>query len=188
MRVVVFAAHPDDEVLGVGGTILRHRDAGHDVRVAICYPCRVEDSAITEAAKRLGVPYDWYVDDMESYVLEHRPSIVYTHSLADLHADHRELHERVLVACRPSSGVQNVYAYETPSATEWGMVAFRPSRYVDIYDQIKAKNEALRAYESEMREPPHPRNPAGVIKVAQFRGLTAGMKYAEAFEVIRETW
>ena len=32
-RILVVAAHPDDEVLGCGGTIAKYRKAGHDVRV-----------------------------------------------------------------------------------------------------------------------------------------------------------
>ena len=35
-NVLVIAPHPDDEVLGVGGTILRHLDNGDDVHVVIC--------------------------------------------------------------------------------------------------------------------------------------------------------
>jgi len=35
MNVLVIAAHPDDEVLGCGGTIARLAQEGHDVRIAI---------------------------------------------------------------------------------------------------------------------------------------------------------
>jgi LmbE family N-acetylglucosaminyl deacetylase len=35
MRILVVAAHPDDEVLGCGGTIARLAREGHEVRVAI---------------------------------------------------------------------------------------------------------------------------------------------------------
>jgi LmbE family N-acetylglucosaminyl deacetylase len=34
-RVLVVAAHPDDEVLGCGGTVARHADAGDDIHILI---------------------------------------------------------------------------------------------------------------------------------------------------------
>ena len=34
-NILVIAAHPDDEVLGCGGTIARHSDSGDQVKVLI---------------------------------------------------------------------------------------------------------------------------------------------------------
>ena len=46
-RVLVVAAHPDDEVLGCGGTIARHADAGDQVEVLI-----VAEGATSRQQKR----------------------------------------------------------------------------------------------------------------------------------------
>ena len=46
-RVLVVAAHPDDEVLGCGGTIARHADAGDQVQVLI-----VAEGATSRQQKR----------------------------------------------------------------------------------------------------------------------------------------
>ena len=46
-RVLVLAAHPDDEVLGMGGTIAVHTDAGDDVRIVV-----VTDGSSTQYPER----------------------------------------------------------------------------------------------------------------------------------------
>jgi LmbE family N-acetylglucosaminyl deacetylase len=178
------ACHPDDEVLGVGGTLLRHLDAGDDVTVLLDRECRPESTAESvEASLRMGIPYQWGLPPVEA-------DVVYTHSLADLHADHRDLHERVLVACRPSAApsVKAIYAFETPSATDWGMTPFRPTRFVDVTTTLARKLHAMEAYRSELREHPHPRNALSLADRAGYWGQVAGFASAEAFEVIRERW
>lgn len=191
MRVLCVASHPDDEVLGVGGTLLKHKAAGDEVVVALLYRCRDEsDAESDEAARRMGVKYDRLyrteVFDLEHIVSLHRPDIVYTHSRADLHADHQDALQRTLVACRPQSGVRAIYSFETPSATDWSGVPFTPQRFVDITRELQRKLHAMDAYQSELRENPHPRNTNALAARAEYWGQRVGVQWAEAFEVIRE--
>ena len=58
---------------------------------------------------------------------------------------------------------------------------FQPNVYVDITKQIHKKIKVLELYSSEMREHPHPRSYEGVKILAQYRGLTVGCLYSEAF-------
>ena len=147
--ILVVVAHPDDEVLGCGGTIARWAAAGRDVHVLILADgegarpgacgesIKMRQVAAEEANAILGsrsvtlhsLP-DNRMDSMElldvvrlveESILQHRPKVVLTHHAGDVNVDHRITHEAVLTACRPQPGhtTQTLLYFEVPSSTEW---------------------------------------------------------------------
>jgi LmbE family N-acetylglucosaminyl deacetylase len=147
-RVLVVAAHPDDEVLGMGGTIAVHTDQGDVVRVLVVtdgsstqYPGDEETRARKEAEARraateLGVEDYVHLDlpDMrldtlahvevngvvEEHVRDFAPQVLYTVQ-PDVNRDHRVLFDSVAVATRPTPGqpVRRLLTYAPASSTEW---------------------------------------------------------------------
>lgn len=122
---------------------------------------------------------------------KYRPDIVYTHHAGDLNIDHCRVHEAVNVSCRPmpSSSVKTLLYFEVPSSTEWqppgSAPAFSPSWFVDISQTLSLKLDALKVYQSEMREWPHPRSLEAVEHLARWRGATVGRTACESFVVGR---
>ena len=148
-RVLVFAAHPDDEVLGMGGTIALHASQwGDEVRI-VCvtdgsstqYPGDValrvqKNEEARRAAAELGVEEYVHLDlpDMrldtvphvevnavvERELREFEAAVVYTPH-PDVNRDHRALFDSVAVATRPTPGqpVRRVLTYAPTSSTEW---------------------------------------------------------------------
>jgi N-acetylglucosamine malate deacetylase 1 len=147
-RVLVIAAHPDDEVLGMGGAIALHTGRGDTVRVLVVtdgsstqYPgdseirARKEEEAL-RAARELGVEDYVHLDlpDMrldtlahvdvnrvvEEHVRDHAPAVVYTVH-PDVNNDHRVLFDSVAVATRsvPGLPVRRLLTYAPTSSTEW---------------------------------------------------------------------
>jgi len=57
---------------------------------------------------------------------------------------------------------------------------------VDVADFLDKKLEAMKCYETELRELPHPRSLAGLELVARERGMSVGLKAAECFQLVRE--
>jgi LmbE family N-acetylglucosaminyl deacetylase len=194
VKVLLVAAHPDDEVLGAGGTLARHVSEGDAVDVLICaqglgtaaprfldFPDNAMDSvALIEIVRKV-----------EAAVAASAPQVVYTHHPSDLNVDHRLTAQAVLTACRPlpGSAIAAVYAYETVSSTEWGLpdagAPFAPTHFVDVSATLEQKLRALGAYASEMRPFPHPRSLEAVRHLAAWRGSIVGCAAAEAFVPLR---
>ncbi len=223
MSVLVLAAHPDDEVLGCGGTIAKLAEQGQSIYIAILgegitsrYDRRkdAEEAAVEQlracsraAAELLGakdlfthdlpdnrfdtVPLLDIVKLVESLIERVRPDVVFAHHAGDLNVDHSLLGRAVATATRPVPGseVKEVYAFETPSSTEWTFhqiePMFRANTFHDISRQIDKKVTALSAYEGEVRPYPHPRSPEVIRAIARRWGSVVGCEAAEAFELIR---
>jgi LmbE family N-acetylglucosaminyl deacetylase len=146
-RVVVIAAHPDDELLGAGGTLARHvrdGDEVHAIIVADGAGSRYPDELVStlekqarRAAEVIGftslqflslpdqrldtVPLIELTQRLECVLDEIEPGTVYTHFPEDVNADHRLVSRCAWTACRPYARPQlrKFAVFETPSSTEW---------------------------------------------------------------------
>lgn len=120
-----------------------------------------------------------------------RPSLIYTHHHSDLNIDHRICYEAVITAARPLKGssVKTILTFETLSSTEWRPVTagsvFQPNWYIDIEDTLHLKKDAMSCYVEELRQWPHSRSIEGIDALAKYRGMMSGLKYAEAFSLVR---
>jgi LmbE family N-acetylglucosaminyl deacetylase len=214
-NVLVVAAHPDDEVLGVGGTIKKLIHNGYKVTTVIIAKGRKEEEnrikeLMLKANHQLGVEeviffelpnllletlplheINKYIEDLLD---KYEPSIIFTHHYGDLNNDHQILFQSVLTAARPLPGREpvEILCFETVSSSEWSQHTndkeFKPNYFVDITDTIDEKLKSLQNYAMEMRPFPHPRSYDGIIYLARVRGMTVGVEYAEAFEIIRRVW
>ncbi|HTT52395.1 MAG TPA: response regulator [Streptosporangiaceae bacterium] len=196
--VLAIGAHPDDVEIGTAGTLLAHRQMGHDVAIltlsrgarggqedtrsdeaqkaaeiigATLYHENLRDTSISEADPTIGV--------ISRVVAEVRPTVIYTHSLHDVHQDHRNTHRAALVAVR---GVGRVYCFQSPSAT----VDFRPTRFVPIDGQLGEKLRAIDAFGSQVEIRAY-LEPDLISATARYWSRYCGARYAEPFEVVRES-
>ncbi|MDR6999609.1 PIG-L deacetylase family protein [Neobacillus niacini] len=214
-NVLVIAAHPDDEILGSGGTIKKLVNNGYRVISVIVAKGRKEEEHhikpfMLKANKQIGVEEVLFLDfpnllletiplhdinkSIEALLAKYDPSIIFTHHYGDTNRDHQILFQSVLTAARPLPGKRSVeiLCFETVSSSEWSQHTndkeFKPNYFVDITDTIDEKIKSLKHYDVEMRPFPHPRSYEGVQYLARVRGMTVGVEYAEAFEIIRRVW
>ncbi len=214
-RVLAIAAHPDDEVLGVGGTLIRHFKAGDEVRVLIVcsahsiryadgehdQPGDAQRAAHYLGARTSGLGFpDQRLDAgsnleliqaLEQQVRDFEPDIVYTHHWGDVNADHVRIAEAVDVATRPFAVpfVRRLYGFHTPSSTEWTASQrdrpFTPNVFSDITHELDRKLDAMRCYQSELRPYPHPRSLRSLRERAGLWGSVANMTAAEPLMLLR---
>jgi LmbE family N-acetylglucosaminyl deacetylase len=154
-RILVIAPHPDDEILGVGGTIAKHAAAGDEVTVLTVaghrpplYKEEHYQETVAEARRAhaiVGVKTSLFLDipatmlgnepvhvfngKIVSAVREVAPTIVLV-PYPDRHVDHRVVFESAMVATRPVGfgvDIRIVAAYETLSETHWNAPHIEPN-------------------------------------------------------------
>jgi LmbE family N-acetylglucosaminyl deacetylase len=217
MRVLVVSVHPDDETLGCGGTLLKHRSAGDELTWLI----------ITNAKPEYGYNSEWSLireREIENVTNEYgfskvynldlkpaglnsenqpeliksisdvfntvQPEIIYLINRSDAHSDHRFAFD-ACYSCTKSFRypyIKTVLMYECLSETEFASQlsdVFIPNYFIDISDFLEKKIDIVKIYESEIKPHPFPRSIENITALAIYRGATAGVKYAEAFQLVK---
>ncbi len=132
-RILVVAAHPDDEILGCGGTLARFRDEGNKIQ-SIFFTngvssrdkketkkaIKIRKKNALSVAKKLKsnkpiffdypdnqldtIPLLKIIKKIEKVLKIFKPNIIFTHFDKDLNIDHQIVSKAVTTATRPLSG------------------------------------------------------------------------------------
>ncbi|NQY21383.1 MAG: PIG-L family deacetylase [Campylobacteraceae bacterium] len=213
--VLIIAVHPDDETLGCGGTLLKHKSLGNEINWLICTETEKDSDFYKNREKEIKIVSDMYsfssvhnlelktmqVDEytmselipkISAIINKIQPSIIYLPFKGDVHSDHRKIFEAAY-SCTKSFRypfIKKIYMIETLSETEFAPStkedSFIPNVFVDISDFMDKKLEIMRIFKSEMAEHPFPRSERNLKALATLRGATSGCEYAESFVLLKE--
>ena len=208
MNILIIAAHPDDEVLGMGATIKKLSKNN------VIHLCVITDGATAQysnkkmidvrkkdcikSGKILGISKYYFLGypdmkldsipilninrDLEKIIKKIEPQIVYTISNCDDNRDHQIVYESSLIITRPhSSSVKQLLAYEIPGLKR----NFTPTIYENIEKEISFKVKAFKCYKTEIEKFPHSRSIKAIENLSIQRGVESNLKNAESFELIR---
>jgi LmbE family N-acetylglucosaminyl deacetylase len=197
--VLVLAPHPDDETIGVGGTLARHADRGDDITILVATSGEAtgggrgdvgaaREAECLAACERLGVTRPPIFlrlpdGDLASGVevlaerLRHHGAdaeVIYAPSVLDPHPDHRAANVGVARAALRG----DIYGYEV-----WSPAPVDVLLDVDaVYDR---KEAALRCYTTALETVDYVRTAAGLAAYRSAAGGLGGTGHAEGFVRLR---
>lgn len=176
-RVLVIAPHPDDEILGCGGTLARLVDQGAEVVVAIvttgqppAYSPRsiaLLEAEMRQAHEIVGirdcrfmgfpaaaldtVPATALNAMFQELIRDVRPDTLLLPFVGDIHADHQHSFQAAMVAARPrhAEAPSLIMCYETLSETNWYAAPTTPAFVPNAFVDVSATLERkLQAFAS----------------------------------------
>jgi LmbE family N-acetylglucosaminyl deacetylase/predicted HAD superfamily hydrolase/glycosyltransferase involved in cell wall biosynthesis len=199
-HALVFAPHPDDEVFGCGGAIMRHVEQGVPVCVIVVtdgahgvseekiaeYTTQRQNESIA-AAKILGydTPTFWQYRDREicynekliqevmTAIAETKADLVYAPSIFEMHPDHRALGMAVVEAVRRISKPLRLALYEVG-------IPLHPNQLLDISDLAARKTTAMACFTSQNAKQRYDLHIAALNRYRTYT-LPASVTAAEAY-------
>jgi N-acetylglucosamine malate deacetylase 1 len=210
-KIIIISAHPDDETLGAGGTLLKHKENGDQLFWIIATNVFEENGFSKERVESISNLYNFKKvykldfptmslssESLQSIIpmisrifMEVEPEVIYTINRSDAHSDHRYLFDGV-IACTKSFRypfIKKVLMYECISETEFAPAlpekVFIPNYFVDITNYMEEKIQIMSVFDSELAPHPFPRSIENIKALAHFRGASVGVKYAEAFQLLK---
>lgn len=214
--VMVVAPHPDDETLGCGGTLLKHkaggdavhwlivtgmsRESGHPAhltsarekeigRVARAYGFASFHKCNLPATRLDTLAIADIIDALGSYFRKVQPGIVYLPWGGDVHTDHRIVFDAAFACTKwfRYGSVRRILTYETLSETEFAAgSSFSPNVFIDMTPYLEKKIRIMKRYSGETGEFPFPRSDEAIRALALLHGANAGCGAAEAFMLLKE--
>jgi LmbE family N-acetylglucosaminyl deacetylase len=198
-RVLAIGAHPDDVELGAGGLVARLTRAGKRVMMVVVSAPTETGERIIEAHRAAGllgaevqllfgaepirvedVPMHQLVKRLDGVLASEQPDLVITHSSRDLHWDHRLVHQATLSSLRRTPCDLLAFT-STPELN--ASSNFLGQGFADITDSLEVKLAAVSAHATQVSK--------GSVDVESCRDLAralgrlSGVRYAEAYEVLR---
>ncbi len=211
-RILVLAAHPDDETLGCGATIAKLSQIGHDVElVTFTNGESARDNSdnlnrndqLETVCKILGIKnfsFGNFPDNKMDTIplleickfletkIKSSPDIIFTHHPDCLNIDHSIVYRSTITVFRPQTKNEiEINSFHIPSSTEWNPLGnFKANLYFDVEGYVDKKIQALKCYDKEMRKYPHPRSYDSVMNNLKTNGNEVGLNYCEKFQLIRK--
>ncbi|SEG93877.1 N-acetylglucosaminyl deacetylase, LmbE family [Thermomonospora echinospora] len=186
--VLAVMAHPDDAELWAGGTLALHAANGVAVTIAVASHGAVRDAETAAGAAVLGAEIhllpEMTAETVGDLLRLHRPEVVITHALQDVHPEHRRAGQAVLEALPDvvidTGHPRRVYGCETYNGLTLDGTT-QPRAVVDISDTYATKTRALDAHRSQPIQ-----NHFGPMAetLARLWGARIGTAYAEAFTAV----
>jgi LmbE family N-acetylglucosaminyl deacetylase len=210
---LIIAPHPDDEVLGCAGTILKN---GSNKFNNYCVyvtnfskknqKLKSKKLQIKKVSKLLNfknifelnyppssldrLPKKDLIDKFKKIIDIVKPNLLYVPNDGDSHSDHKIVFDclKPFMKSFRYDFIKKIYKYETLSETNFSEIyndRFKPNTWVDISKYINKKIEICLVYKDEFNTHPFPRSSDSVRSLAILRGSFANKKYAEAFQLIK---
>lgn len=208
-KILCVSVHPDDETLGCGGTLLKHKANGDEIYcVHVTNGNERQESVIRLLRKLYGfketyqlglpeikltdIPLSEIIGKLSAVIQQVKPDYLYIPNRSDAHSDHRIVFE-ALTACTKSFRypfIKKIMMCEVISETDFSPALpeniFIPNVFMDISDFIERKHEILNVFESELLTSPYTRSIDAILALSKYRGSQINVNYAEAFMLLKE--